>query len=728
MKARKTLSLILSIIMLVSSLICLPTNAFAGSNDTECEVVLNPLFYYEDDVDDYNYDYVKAKAVFSSDTSSYSNDVVYENPVQAAEALRDAMVKMQNSITLKFYCSKDFDDSSVTGVDVFSKLCSMAFSEELSVSPVDGDYLGSFSNGVCYSNAKKSIIGDKVYCEVTYNILYKTTKEEEQILTEKINNDLLLLNLDGKSEYQKIKAIHDYICESTIYDYDNISGYYKYTAYGTLVLGHGVCSGYSYLFHRLCKEVGLVSRIICGEDHAWNIVKIGELFYYVDVTWDDCSEDPNHPDPNNYIHYWMLKGKNDFIKHTPTGKYATEEFWASYPLSDYAYVCMHSDNDELISVVEPTCTEQGYKNYYCSLCDEYYKEDIVDAPGHDYTIVVKEPACEHCGYTTYTCNRCGYEYIDDWKETLDHDYNSVVIPPTCGDDGYTKYTCNRCGYEYYVDYVPATGIHDYYVSKREEATCEWDGYVKYTCTVCDDYYYQVIPSHGHDYKSVVIQPTCTAQGYTKYTCTRCGDSYDVDYVNALGHEYDNGKVTKCSICGATKSSSANYYPKTITLSTTSYTYDGKTKTPSVKAKDNNGKTLKKNTDYTVSYAGGRKNVGRYAVKITFKGNYSGTKTLYFTIKPKGISLSKVTAAKKGFKVYWKKQSSQITGYQIQYSTNSKFTNAKTVTLTKNSYTSKSISKLSAKKKYYVRIRTYKTVGSTKYYSSWSKAKYVTTKK
>lgn len=167
-------------------------------------------------------------------------------------------------------------------------------------------------------------------------------------------------------------------------------------------------------------------------------------------------------------------------------------------------------------------------------------------------------------------------------------------------------------------------------------------------------------------------------------------------------------------------------------STTSYTYNGKVKTPTVIVKDSKGKTLKKNTDYTVSYAKGRKNVGKYAVKITFKGKYSGTKTLYFTIKPKATRISKVTAGSKKFTVKWKKQATQTTGYQIQYSTSSKFSKAKTVKVGKNSTTSKTISKLTAKKKYYVRVRTYKTVKinskATKIYSSWSKTKYVTTKK
>ncbi len=185
-------------------------------------------------------------------------------------------------------------------------------------------------------------------------------------------------------------------------------------------------------------------------------------------------------------------------------------------------------------------------------------------------------------------------------------------------------------------------------------------------------------------------------------------------------------VTKCT-CGAVKSKSTIYYPKKISLSTTSYTYDGKVKKPSVKVVGSNGKTIS-SSNYTVSYASGRKNVGKYSVKITFKGNYSGSKTLYFTIKPKSTSISKLTASKKAFTVKWKKQSTQVTGYQIQYSTSSKFKSTKTVTVSKNSTTSKKISKLKAKKKYYVRIRNYKTVKGTKYYSAWSKAKSVTTKK
>ena len=107
--------------------------------------------------------------------------------------------------------------------------------------------------------------------------------------------------------------------------------------------------------------------------------------------------------------------------------------------------------------------------------------------------------------------------------------------------------------------------------------------------------------------------------------------------------------------------------------------------------------------------------------------------MYFTFAPKGVSIKKLTATSKGFKVTYGKGSNN-TGYEIQYSTSKKFTKSttKSVTISKAKTTSKTISKLKAKKTYYVRIRTYKTVKvngkSVKVYSDWSSAKSVKTKK
>ncbi|MDY4608965.1 MAG: fibronectin type III domain-containing protein, partial [Eubacterium sp.] len=226
-------------------------------------------------------------------------------------------------------------------------------------------------------------------------------------------------------------------------------------------------------------------------------------------------------------------------------------------------------------------------------------------------------------------------------------------------------------------------------------------------------------------------------------CSTCGAIITPQRIIAkTGHTYkqsvtpaaigkDGKIVKKCSVCGATVTSSIAKI-SSVSLSAVNYTYNGGVKTPSVTVKDSKGKKLSKGKDYTVSYSSGRKNVGRYAVKIKLKGNYSGTVTKTFDIVPKGTSIKKISASKKSFKVYWKAQKKNTTGYEIQYSTAKSFKNAKTVKVSKNSATSQSVAKLSGKKKYFVRVRTYKTVKfngkKCKVCSSWSTPKTVVTKK
>ena len=169
----------------------------------------------------------------------------------------------------------------------------------------------------------------------------------------------------------------------------------------------------------------------------------------------------------------------------------------------------------------------------------------------------------------------------------------------------------------------------------------------------------------------------------------------------------------------------------LKLSATLYTYDGKVKKPAVTVTDANGAKVDP-SNYTITYASGRKLPGTYTVKVTMNGNYTGSKTLTFAIRGKQMTVSKLTALSKGFKATWAKQS-YVTGYQMQYSTSSKFSakTTKTVTISKNATTSKTVTKLKAKTKYYVRVRSYKTTKisgkSYNVYSAWSKAKAVITK-
>ena len=159
------------------------------------------------------------------------------------------------------------------------------------------------------------------------------------------------------------------------------------------------------------------------------------------------------------------------------------------------------------------------------------------------------------------------------------------------------------------------------------------------------------------------------------------------------------------------------------------TYNGVAITPKVTIVDqaiSPAKTLTQNKEYTLSYIDNNK-VGTAGVIISGMGNYSGSKIITFKIRPKATTLVKLTKGKKKIKVKWTKQTTQVTGYQIQYSTSSKFTGAKSVTV-KKTYSTKTLTKLKGKKKYYVRVRTYKSVAGIKYYSKWSNVKAITTKK
>ncbi len=170
----------------------------------------------------------------------------------------------------------------------------------------------------------------------------------------------------------------------------------------------------------------------------------------------------------------------------------------------------------------------------------------------------------------------------------------------------------------------------------------------------------------------------------------------------------------------------------IKLAATLYTYDGKVKKPAVTVTDADGNKIS-TANYTVKYASGRKVPGTYTVKVTMKGNYTGSKTLMFSIRGKKMAVSKLTALSKGFKATWKKQS-YVTGYQVQYSTSSKFTTktTKTVKIANYKTVSKTVTKLKGNTKYYVRVRSYKTTKisgkSYNVYSAWSKAKAVKTKR
>jgi hypothetical protein len=475
------------------------------------------------------------------------------------------------------------------------------------------------------------------------------------------------------------------------------------------------------------------------------------------------------------------------------------------------------------TVVAPTCTANGYTLHKCSVCGTSYKDSTTKAPGHSYgnSVVTKQPTCTSEGTAIKTCTKCNATVTETIPKTS-HKYADTVVAPTCTTNGYTLHKCSVCGTSYKDSTTKATG-HSYGNSVvTKQPTCTSEGTKTKTCTKCNATVTEKLPAKGHTAVTDKGYPaTCTTAGKTDGShCSVCNTVIKVQTViNATGHKSSGWIVDKaasigvkgskhkeCTVCKKVLEtaeipalSRISISKASVTLSTSTYAYDGKAKKPGVTVKLNgktlkngtdytasysnntkvgtakvtikgkgnytgsvsktysiknnfkkatvssistkaftgknitqsitvkyNGKTLKKGTDYTVSYSN-NKSIGTATVKITGKGSYTGTITKTFKINPAKQEIQKLTAKSKAFFVDWAQKGS-ATGYEIQYATNSKFTSAKKVTITNNKTDTKTISKLSGKKKYYVRVRSYTTVKGTKYYGAWSASKSVTTKK
>ena len=475
------------------------------------------------------------------------------------------------------------------------------------------------------------------------------------------------------------------------------------------------------------------------------------------------------------------------------------------------------------TVVAPTCTADGYTLHKCSVCGTSYKDSTTKATGHSYgnSVVTKQPTCTAEGTAIKTCTKCNATVTETIPKTS-HKYANTVVAPTCTVDGYTLHKCSVCGTSYKDKTTKATG-HSYGNSVvTKQPTCTSEGTAIKTCTKCNATVTEKLPAKGHTAVTDKGYPaTCTTAGKTDGShCSVCGAVIKAQTtITATGHKSSGWIVDKaasigvkgskhkeCTVCKKVLEtaeipalSRISISKASVTLSTSTYAYDGKAETPSVTVKVGgktlkkdtdytvsysnntkvgtakvtitgkgnytgsvsktysikndfkkatvsgistkaftgknitqtitvkyNGKTLKKGTDYTVSYSN-NKSIGTATVKIAGKGSYTGTITKTFKINPAKQEIQKLTAKSKAFFVDWAQKGS-ATGYEIQYATNSKFTSAKKVTITNNKTDTKTISKLSGKKKYYVRVRSYTTVKGTKYYGAWSSVKNVTTKK
>lgn len=164
-----------------------------------------------------------------------------------------------------------------------------------------------------------------------FHIKYLLDEQKLNYVASQVESIASELQLDGMSDYMKIKTVYQYM--GTNFSYDK--SLTKFTDYDGLTTGQMVCQGYALLTYKLMHRAGVPCRIVVGvsqgEPHGWNIVKLDGKWYNIDTTWDAADEGANM--------YWtyFLKSPAEFKNHTRDARYDSNEFYAICPMSETSY-------------------------------------------------------------------------------------------------------------------------------------------------------------------------------------------------------------------------------------------------------------------------------------------------------------------------------------------------------------------------------------------------------
>jgi C1A family cysteine protease len=430
----------------------------------------------------------------------------------------------------------------------------------------------------------------------------------------------------------------------------------------------------------------------------------GKDFTYFDhsvtiVGWDDNYSKSNFEGYAEKDGAWLIK--NSWGSHTGDEGY----LWISYESQD----------------IEPIATVKDYENL--SSDEKIYNEECTGIPSY-------EEVTKKAGFTNIF-------NIDGENEKLENvtfytldagdSYNIYIMPvqKTDSDPGYSPDYSNKklvaSGTETYAGYH-TVDVDDVSVSGSVAVMVELIANSSdQDVTLCSEYsypsYYSINLSDNYSFLSYGSrQILYTIDNWVIKITTKDHTVTDSDEITSA---YSYGNAGNSSENESTQVTKHNISDASFTL-TKNATYTGGQIKPSVQV-TYKGKKLG-SSDYTLKYSN-NVNCGKATVTVTGKGDFKGSKTLAFTISPKKANVKSLKKGKKSFKVSLTANKGKVTGYLIGYSRN-KNSGYKYKSTTK---TSLKISKLKSKKKYYVKVRAYKSVGSSKLYGAWSSIKTVKTK-
>lgn len=393
---------------------------------------------------------------------------------EAAEFLRAQMVDRQTSVTISMPVTEaDLTNEAMTALT--SKIFTSAMKHTGKVN--EGDSLQWVWQDQ-YTDITVTGDASGLIATITYTIIYYTTAEQEAALSEAVAALKAELNLDGKSDYEKVKAIYDYMTANISYDYEHYgddSYKLQYTAFAALVNKTSVCQGYATLFYRMMCEYGIDARVVAGtsinvngeqEGHSWNIVKFGDKYYNLDATWESTW------DEDKSKHDFFLRGTEAFENHTRSAEFTTDEFNAAYPMSDTDYVpgtaddeggieseepetpaeCTHATT-EVIPAVAATCFTTGLtEGVKCASCGEVLTpQEVVPITDHLYDegFITEQATTEKSGIKTYTCTACGTTKTEEMPKLV-YTYDSGTKTLTFSGEGFIEGIENCVEYPWHV--------------------------------------------------------------------------------------------------------------------------------------------------------------------------------------------------------------------------------------------------------------------------------------
>lgn len=371
----------------------------------------------------------------------------------------------------------------------------------------------------------------------------------------------------------------------------------------------------------------------------------------------------------------------------------------------------------------------------CYVYDENFNEFAFDEDGGDtsnFGIVVELKQNESCYISIHALVSESLKAqvlvtLVEADPSHVHSYSVVSSKkPTCVSEGEEVYKC-FCTASY--TKVIAKTNHNY-VYTTTAPTCTAKGQERAVCKVCSDVKTVSLAALGHQYSSSFTtdkEATCTAKGSKSKHCVRCGKKNEVTDIAKKGHSYSSkwtidkkstlsaagSKSHHCSRCTAKTDVTAIPKIYSVSLSKSQYVYNSNEKKPSVTIKDSKGNKLKNKTDYVLTYPKNLKSIGAHKIKITFKGNYSGSKTVTYKILPNNITSASFKATKTTLTMSWKAVKGAAK-YRI-YSYNTKTKKYKKIAETKK--TSYKIKDLKAGTVYIYSVRAFKTADSKDYLSA-----------